>query len=108
MRGSLDSSSSCQVRQDLGRQPRLRSAAVDGPHHRGQRFPPDPVPAPLVADHVPPAAGAGRFPAGVVAVRDRAGAGDDDDAGRVLRAGDQRDQRVVHDEDARRGTDARA
>jgi hypothetical protein len=93
MRGSRDTSATSKYC-------RIWPAPVARAHHRSQRLAPDPVAAALVADHVAPAAGARRFPAGVPAVDDRAGAGDDHDARRVAGPRDQRDERVVDDDRA--------
>src|SRR5262249_40002028 len=65
-----------------------------------------PVAAALVADHVPPAAGAGRLARSVAAVRDRTGTGDEHDRWIVARSSDERDQGVVDDKRARLVADA--
>ena len=89
-----------EMRQHVLGQRRARAAAVDLANRGGQRLPADPVAAALVADHVAPAARSCSQAAGVASVGDRSGAGDDDDARRLARRRDQRDQGVVHDDDA--------
>src|SRR5688572_16048272 len=59
---------------------RRSAAAVDRVRDRPQRFETAPDRRSLVADEIPPTTGAIFFPLLVAAVRDRAGAGDEDDA----------------------------
>ena len=89
------------MREHVGLQLRLGAATVAGAHHCGERLASNPVAAALVADHVPPAAGARRLTPLVPSVDDRSGSGDDDDARIVAGAGGQGNQRVVDHQDAR-------
>ena len=94
------------MRQHQRRHRRGVPAAVGLADDGAQGVPADPVAAALVAEHVAPAAGAGRLVAGVAAIGDRAGAGDHHDARLVPDRGDQRDQRVVGDQRPRLVADA--
>ena len=93
------------MRQHIGGEACLGAASIHLAHDGCQRAAPDPVAASLVADQMTPAAGARGRARRVAAVRDRSGSRDDDDARPHARAGHQRDQRVVDDEQAPTRTD---
>ena len=84
-----------QLAQRGCRPPTIRLA-----HDGCQRATSDPEPAALVAQDVPPPARARGVAAGIPAVRDRAGAGDEDHSRRVAGARGERDERVIDDERA--------
>ena len=63
-----------------------------------QRFAPDPVARPFIAEDVSPAAGASGEVLLIHAVGDRTRARDEHDAGLIADAGDEGDQRVVDDQ----------
>jgi hypothetical protein len=90
-----------EVPQQQRREGRGGPALVRLAQHGAQRRTPDPVAAPLVAEHVAPPARPGGEPLGIAAVRDRTGARDDHDTRLPGRAGFERDQRIVDDEHAR-------
>ena len=75
-------------------------SAIRRANHGRQRFTADPIAASFVADDVAPAAGARGDVLRVAAVRDRAGAGDEDHSRRVAGARGERDERVIDDERA--------
>ena len=81
----------CLLHAEVAQQPRRQAgdapAAICVSHDRAQCEPADPVAAAFVAEHVAPAACARRLSFGIAAVRNRSGAGDDDDAWRIADAG---------------------
>ena len=92
--------------QDARRERRRPPAAIGFADDRAQREAAHPVPAPLVAEQIPPAARPHRFPSCVASVDDRARPRDDHDARGIAHAGLERDEGVVDDEHFRLVTDA--
>src|SRR5207245_11310353 len=90
-----------EMREHVFGELRRRAAAIRGPHDGGERFAADPIAASLVADDMAPPTGPRRVEVGVAPVHDGSGAPDDDDARRGLGPGDERDERVIDDQDAR-------
>src|SRR5262245_52962827 len=89
------------LRQRGGRAPTVRIA-----HDGLDRLPADPIPAALVADDVSPATSARSNAFAIASVRDRPCATDDDDPWRARRTCFERNERIVHHQDARARTDA--
>ena len=82
------------------------TAPIGLAHDGAQRETAHPIAAALVAEHIAPAARSRRVAVVIAAVRDRPGAGDDDNAGGGADPCLQRDQRVVDDENAGLVSDA--
>ena len=94
------------MREHARRERGRLTAAIGLAHDSAQREAAHPVAAALVAEHVAPSTRSRRAAVAIAAVRDRPGAGDDDDAGGGADTRLQRDQRVVDDENAGLVSDA--
>ena len=90
--------SHAEMAEQQRRQRGLWPAAIRFAQNGAERSTPNPVAAPLVAEHVSPPAGARSFTRCIPAVRDRARARDDDDSWLAGRSGLERHERVVDDE----------
>src|SRR5262245_36706243 len=81
--------------KDHRRQQRGTSSAADLPHDSAQRGPPDPEPATLVAEEIPPSTCARGASAAIASIRNGSCARNDNDTWRVTGTGNECDKRVV-------------
>lgn len=85
------------LRERQVREQRCRATLIELPHHCRKRGAADPEATTLVSQQIAPPACARRPPSRTSPIRNRPGSGDDDHAGVVADAGDERDECVVDD-----------